>query len=354
MKRSKLQRAFRRFGILSIIAIYVLVLAGGIVRSTGSGMGCPDWPKCFGSWVPPTKEAQLPNDYKEVFKAKRHIKNEKLAGYLEFFNFKELANQVKNEETDPVNLQFNVQKTFIEYINRVAGVITGFLILLTFLFSFSYFKETWSFTILSFINLILVAFQGWIGSLVVSTDLLPWMVTVHMLLTGLILALLIYMVFKEADKRENFLSLKTPWLNFLLVLNVVISIVQMVWGTQVREEIDHIAQSLMHVNRDQWVSKLGVDFLIHRSFSWIVMGVNILLIYVVYKNFKSVKLFTSLALILFALVMAEIVAGIILAYFSFPAVIQPIHLFLAFVIFGVQFLFLLIINFKKSPLYFGV
>jgi cytochrome c oxidase assembly protein subunit 15 len=144
-------------------------------------MGCPDWPRCFGQWVPPTNEAYLPDDYKEVYKEKRHKKNEKLARYLSALNFKELAYQVLNEDTDPVNLQFNVTKTYIEYINRVAGVITGFFIFLSFVFSFSYFKENKSLVYLSLGNLFLVGFQGWIGSLVVSTDLLHWMVTIHML-----------------------------------------------------------------------------------------------------------------------------------------------------------------------------
>lgn len=93
---------FRRIGILTIFAVYIVILMGGIVRASGAGMGCPDWPTCFGQWIPPTEEAQLPANYHEIY-AQR--------GYQ--------------------NTQFNPVKTWTEYSNRLVGVSIGFLIFLT-------------------------------------------------------------------------------------------------------------------------------------------------------------------------------------------------------------------------------
>ncbi|HEX6141065.1 MAG TPA: COX15/CtaA family protein, partial [Candidatus Limnocylindria bacterium] len=37
----------------TVAMTFVLVIVGVVVRSTGSGLGCPEWPTCHGSWVPP-------------------------------------------------------------------------------------------------------------------------------------------------------------------------------------------------------------------------------------------------------------------------------------------------------------
>lgn len=307
---SKHERLFRRLTLLTVISVYLLFAAGGIVRSTGSGMGCPDWPKCFGSWVPPTEAYQLPSNYKEVYGAK-----------------------LKGE------VEFNVVKTWTEYGNRLLGVLTGLLVFGTLLTSLPYLHTTKSnLFYASLVAFILVGFQGWLGSKVVSTELHPLMVTLHMVVAIVIVFILIYILFKSYSAQSApHRTEPTPRLKKLTVLAIIFSFGQVILGTQVREVMDEVIVNLGYAARSEWIDHLGLLFYIHRSFSLLVLGVNVLLVYQILKGVDRSKLRFKLGIGIIVALLLEILTGIIMAYFGVPAAAQPLHLTLAIVMLGIQY-----------------
>lgn len=335
------QRSFFKLSLSTLVAVYLLILVGGIVRSTGSGMGCPDWPTCFGKWIPPTSVSELPENYKDIYSEHRHKKNIRFARYLSAFGFDSTADKILKDETIREGADFNPVKTWIEYVNRLIGVIIGLLIFAVFVYSFRFWKSNQSWTITGFLTFVLVGFQGWIGSIVVSTNLTPWTITVHMFLALVIVGLLIYLVYQSGPDRTNGLLIPgaMPW----LIGCIVVLLVQILLGTQVREAIDRVASQF--ANRNDWIANLGASFIIHRSFSWIVLIGHAGLLYTLIKSGQA----RGFALSLFLLILGTLLTGTGMAYFSVPPFLQPIHLTLASIAFGLQFLLALRLNTSAKP-----
>ncbi|RZK04228.1 MAG: heme A synthase, partial [Flavobacterium sp.] len=239
---SRSEQRFIRINLITIIVTLLVILAGGIVRSTGSGMGCPDWPKCFDRYIPPTDVSQLPADYKEKYVAGRLKKNEKFAKYLDRMGKKELADSIRHDKSITVPEEFNPAKTWTEYINRLAGVLAGIFLLLTAIYSFTYRKSAKRIVVLSLLNIFVVGYQAWLGSIVVSTNLMQWVVTVHMLLALVILAISIYTYSyaKQLHKEPSVIMYRIAWLKGFLFFTLAVSIAQIILGTEVREAIDVI------------------------------------------------------------------------------------------------------------------
>ncbi|MCG8387448.1 MAG: COX15/CtaA family protein [Cytophagales bacterium] len=346
-KESKNTRLFRRISLVTLIAVYFLILVGGVVRSTGSGMGCPDWPKCFGSWVPPTQVSQLPSNYKEVYSDKRAKKNERFAKYLTALGFEETAYNILNDKSILEEADFNKHKTWIEYVNRLIGVVIGLLIIATFVRSLYFLKSDKMIPAVALSTLLLVVFQGWIGSIVVSTNLVPWMITIHMFLALLIMALLTLLYHRVTPSSVARVQIPHPKLvNIILVACMLTTLVQIALGTQVREAVDRAADYFAHQSRDQWIGSLGLEFVIHRSFSWLVLVLHLALIYLVRKSGGSYKLVNALIVV----ILISILSGVIMAYGAIPPAMQPIHLLIGTVGFGLQFLLFLQLTRKEKVL----
>jgi len=340
---------FRKTSMVTLVAVYVLILVGGIVRSTGSGMGCPDWPKCFGMWIPPTEESQLVDTYKQDFVEYRRNKNLRFATYLDVMGFTEKAEQVRNDQSILAETEFNVSKTWTEYINRLIGAIIGLLIIINFIASWKFLIKERSVFVWSLLLVVIVIFQGWIGSVVVSTNLLPWMVTTHMLLAMLIVAILIFLVFKVRFAPEQDMQIpKRQLLNALMIISGILVTIQILLGTQVREAIDGVAMSLNFESRDTWIGLTGISFIIHRSLSILLVLSQIAIFYILYSNGQLKTGLSNYTGAILGIIALEVLLGIIMSYFGIPPFAQPLHLLFAVVIFGLQFLTILMLNGKDS------
>ncbi|TVR27178.1 MAG: heme A synthase [Balneolaceae bacterium] len=300
---------YQKTAVTTVIATIVLIFIGGLVRAVGAGLGCPDWPQCFGMWIPPTSAADLPAQYD-----------------AELFN--------------PVH-------TWLEYINRLVGVLIGFLIILTFIFSFKYRKKDPVITIFSGLALILVLFQGWLGGQVVRSGLSAGMITIHMIVAMIILAVLLYASFRAMSTRLT-TTLSGDTRRVLLWVSggiLFLTLAQMILGTQVREEVD-VAKNVLELPRELWIDNLSWLYEIHRSFSWVVVALSGVLIYY-NRKFNVSKRLSRLGWVIVGLIMLQMVAGIGLEWFDMAGALQVIHLVGVAVLICAELLYILIVSFSR-------
>lgn len=340
------ERRFIWINKITIVSIFLVILAGGVVRSTGSGMGCPDWPKCFDRLVPPTDASQLPPGYEEQYIAGRKVKNERFANMLERFGYKELADRIRHDESILQHEEFNAAKTWTEYINRLVGAVTGVLVLFTAICSITFFKTKRSIFVWSVINVFALGYQAWLGSIVVSTNLMPWIITVHMLLALVILGISICTYFKARSLRDKDLLINhtSYWMKPLAFFSLGLIVLQVAIGTGVREEIDLIAASGNWPDRSGWLEQVSQVFEIHRSLAWLSGIAVVLLFFVVRSRFAANTHQSRFTNLLLGLLILQLITALLLAYFDMPAYAQTAHLIVACLLFGAQYYLVLLLG----------
>lgn len=312
-------KAFQRLLFLCVLGTYLVILAGAIVRGTGSGLGCPDWPRCFGQWVPPMDISELPDNYKEIYKI-----------------------------SGKVIADFDPFKTWTEYINRLLGVVLGFFVVLLFGQSFKLRHIDRNFPWYSGGLLLLILIQGGVGALVVSTHLKPFIITIHMFLAVLLLFGLMILGKYCHDIEDS--SIQQPIdakaLTFARIL-VYLVFFQVLLGTQVRQSVDHLMRDTMVATRFNVIDYLGSLFYVHRSFSLLIVGLMLFLLLHLHRSRYNRSAF-GLSFLALLSTLGNVVTGILLNYFNFPREAQPLHLFFGIVTLG--FLYRLFLNLKGSLL----
>ncbi len=317
---------------ISIISVYLIFLAGSVVRMTGSGMGCPDWPKCFGYYIPPTSEEQItwkPNtEYKEGFII---IKDETLfVAEKDLTTTSEFISNNWSKYTKHDYNKFNKYHTWTEYINRLVSVLAGFVFLFLIYASTKFWKENKAITYLAFGAFFLMLFEAWLGKTVVDTNLTPTIITIHMVVGLIIIALLLNLNFIISDKKTyNYNSL----FNRLLIISVIFSLIQIAMGTQVRQFIDEQVKQFGFENKNFSLMNPSFKFYFHRSFTIAILLVNLGMFYINQIKKLGFKLVNWIVFLLFL----ETITGILMYYAEFPLGTQAIHLLAGAILFGLQF-----------------
>lgn len=289
--------SFQRLALWTTAATYFLILVGGLVRASGAGLGCPDWPRCFGSWIPPASAAALPPQFDVS--------------------------------------QFNPTLMWTEYLNRLLGVTVGLLILATTISAWRQHRDQPRIVWTTTAALLLTGFQGWLGGRVVAHELAAWIVTVHMIVALVIVQLLLFATMDSLSRINLRALLSRGWPALALI---AVTLVQIGFGTQVRGQVDTAIDA--GVARDLALASVGrIDYL-HRDLAFAVLaGAAAMCVWLLWRRPAPRLIAWSVAVLTLAVV--QVAVGAFMAYASLLPAAQIAHLTIASLLLGAETVLLL-------------
>lgn len=285
--------SFQRLALGTTATTYFLILVGGLVRASGAGLGCPDWPRCFGSWIPPASAASLPPQF------------------------------------DPS--QFNPTLMWTEYVNRLLGVTVGLLIFATAVSAWRHHRHQprilWP-TIAAFL---LVGYEGWLGGRVVAHELAAWIVTAHLIVAIIIVQLLLYATFEAVASTAGETRETDARVTWAIAALIGLTLLQAGFGTQVRGHVDAALDA--GVARTAALATVGWLDLLHRDLAFVVLiGAALLTLWMLARRSGLIPW----AFVVLALAVAQIVLGVVMAYVSLVPAAQVGHLTIASLLLGAE------------------
>lgn len=298
-------RSFQRLAIITTIVTYSLILVGGLVRASGAGLGCPDWPRCFGGWIPPASAAELP------------------AGF------------------DPA--QFNRTLMWTEYLNRLLGVTVGFLVFGTAISAWRHYRRQPHVLWPAVAAVLLTGFEGWLGGKVVAHELAAWLVTVHLIVALVIVSLLVYATMYSLYARDgrpvHWTRTRRGAAGWIVAL-LLVTLVQVGLGTEVRTHVDTALDA--GTARGLVLATAGAVDHWHRAAAMLVFAGAVALAALLGRGAPAGSPIGPAAWTVVGLTALQIAVGVILGYAALPPVAQVTHLTVASVLLGAETVLLLL------------
>ena len=283
--------SFQRLALWTTAITYVLILVGGLVRASGAGLGCPDWPRCFGGWVPPMSAADLPPQFDAS--------------------------------------QFNPTLMWTEYLNRLLGMAVGLFILATVVSAWRHHRRDPRILWTSVAALLLTGFHGWLGGRVVAHELAAWIVTIHLIVALVIVQMLLFITveaFPRAPKPSSPQALKPA------IVLIILTLVQIALGTQVRGGVD-AALDAGTARADALATVGTLDFLHRNAAIAVLLGAILLTAWLIARRQGSLLPWSYAVLALAAL---QVAIGVVMAYVSLLPAAQVLHLTIASLLLGAE------------------
>jgi cytochrome c oxidase assembly protein subunit 15 len=337
---------YSRLNFLSIFFVFMLFVFGGLVRATGSGMGCPDWPKCFGSYIPPSSESELPQDYEQQFLKKRMEKTERFVKLLNVFGFEEQAEKIRSAKELDENHSFNVAKAYTEYANRLWGALTGIIVLLCLIASIPYFRKDFQLFLFTMLGFLAVVLNALIGAVVVNANLLGSIVTVHFI--AAFASLSFFVLARNRLHRFNSNFSYPNSVKWLSILSLLLIFIQVIYGATVRELFEEL-QTIHVTDLQTKIELLGIAFVIHRVLPvllFLIFGIQALLLIRMQKSNQSTR---KWAIFLPIILLFQIVFGSLILTNHLPAISKLFHISLGATLFLIQ-LYICNLVFRKPKI----
>lgn len=321
---------YQKLAAAALVSVLFLIFVGATVRVTGAGMGCPDWPTCWGLLIPPTKIEQVHFDKLPIEKFQRKAER--------------MGRDPSSISTESLRQEFNPRHVWTEFFNRLCSLPVGFFTLATFIAAFWQRKTRPLVFWLSFAALLLVLANAIMGARVVYSGISPGVLTTHLALAMILICVLVYCVWAGSDRPVKIPYSQDSKLFRLAVATLLASIVvEGILGAQIREMTDEMAKSHLEAPRETWIGDLEetTTYLLHRSFSWGILLATLCAFYLAKKHQPGGTSPTQRGAL--AIVLAQMVLGLVMAQIHIYSWVQVLHVGLAAILLALVYRWLLTI-----------